>query len=155
MKRNFLSIFCFLSVAIFFNSCNDRNPDPIPSWYSVSIVFNVNSFDNDFSVGSVKTFNNQRGYAGVSGVVVYRVSLDEFHAYDMACPNDWRYGGMVISHSTSATAPPDGLLFECGYCKVKFSILDGTPQSSGYKYSMKKYQVTPTGRQSGEFQVHN
>ncbi|MCL2682773.1 MAG: hypothetical protein FWE63_04720 [Bacteroidales bacterium] len=160
MKRNFLSILCFLSLAVLFSSssCNDkRNPNPIPIC-AVNFVIYLDSFDQDLSIGNVKTFNDKRGYTGCfgssqykGGVVVYRFADDEFFAYDMACPVDHFYGCMVIEFSDMARVAP--LEFECLCCKAKFNILDGYPKGSGNRYPMRKYKVTK--ERDRQFRVQN
>lgn len=143
-----------LLLILFLGSCGKKNPYPIPNYYTVNINIDLNGFDNDLSIGSVKTFNNNRYSAGYRGVVVYRNGLDEFCAYDMACPND-HYSGCTIIDDTIVSRPaPSDLCLSCRYCcNCKFSLLDGSPQSSGCKYPLQRYQVTKIN--DHKFLIHN
>jgi nitrite reductase/ring-hydroxylating ferredoxin subunit len=165
MKKFFAYFICFLSFVMFFGSCKgDGNPNPIPN-STVNFIIDLNSSDSRFTIGTMKTFNNTRGYTGYygsvgGGVVVLRMGDDEFLAYDMACPNDHYYYCFVAEFQGLQQDMPQH--FECSCCKAKFNILNGVPISSPKKYAMKKYQVTPvkesfspvTQRYS-RFLVHN
>ncbi len=139
-------------------SCKDDNPNPIPNYYTVNITIDVSSFDNDFAIGNIKTFTQMRtGYnTGYAGVVVYRHNLDEFYAYDMACPNDWYSGCIVVRDSTKARpAPADLCLQDEICCGCKFNLLNGYPQSDNkdYRYPLLQYKVTK--QSATRFLVHN
>jgi hypothetical protein len=141
MKKNFTHIICFWCLVTFFGACKDRNPDPIPHC-PVYIIIYRDSRDSDLAIGRMKTFNNGRGDAGCYGVVVVNLNNEDFLAYEMGCPNDWRYGGMIVKHELSAREMPD--YFECSECKTKFSILDGQPMPGAVsRYPMKAYRVLP------------
>ena len=153
MKQIFTPFIYFFSLALLLGSCEDSNTYPIPN-NTVDIVIFLDGYDNTFAIGQVKTFNSGRGYAGYLGVVVYRSGPDEFLAYDMACPNDHYNGCKIIEHSSDATAPPSDLCLQCSKCcKAKFSLLDGYPQGSTYKYPLKSYKVTKIN--DYRFRIHN
>lgn len=104
-------------------------------------MVNLAADDNDLTIGSAKKFTSGAGYFGCSGVVVYRHGLEEFFAYDLACPNDWYYY-CAVADSMPRKFVPEELVVRCSTCcRATFSLLDGYPRSSHNKYPLKKYKV--------------
>ena len=72
---------------------------------------------------------------GVCGVVVYRVDMSIFYAYDRACPYDWREEGYVIYD-------PAACELVCQECGSAFNILDGSPKGdSKAKTFLRSYRA--------------
>jgi nitrite reductase/ring-hydroxylating ferredoxin subunit len=57
---------------------------------------------------------------GISGIIVYRLDMNNFCAYDRACPYDWNEDGYVIFD-------PATLQLQCQVCGSAFNILNGYP----------------------------
>ncbi|MDR2907563.1 MAG: hypothetical protein LBU91_06215 [Bacteroidales bacterium] len=163
MRNFFTTIICFLALAILIVGCKeDRNM--IPNTY---VNFEISLDDRDIKLqpGYIKTFSgNTHGYSNTT--VVYRSGLgdipeDDFHAYDVTCPNCYYYNpyysyGCQIIDSTGCYTPPD-LCFRCNCCMTEYNILSGFPQKvidKQNKYPLRKLKVTK-GRWSGVFIVSN
>ncbi len=73
---------------------------------------------------------------GISGIIIYRFSTDQFLAWDRACPH------IPPNQCTAMTL--DGLLMLCSCDDSRFSILDGSPQS-GTPFAARQYRVIKNG----------
>jgi nitrite reductase/ring-hydroxylating ferredoxin subunit len=57
---------------------------------------------------------------GISGIVIYRLDITTFYAYDRACPYDWNEDGYVVFNSAT-------LQLKCESCGSVFNVLNGYP----------------------------
>jgi hypothetical protein len=104
-------VFLFLVLGCF--SCKDN--------YNGTVPYRKVSFNVSLNTGNIVHVGGCEYYSGgVNGIVVYRVDMVNFVAYDRACPYDWDYNGYVVYHSPS-------LSLQCEKCGSAFSILDGYP----------------------------
>ncbi len=75
---------------------------------------------------------------GIKGIVVYHASIDNYLAYDLACPH-------MSPSDCSAMIVEDGLNMECTCDNSKFALaLGGAPQS-GTPFAAKQYRVVIDG----------
>ncbi len=75
---------------------------------------------------------------GIKGIVVYHASIDNYLAYDLACPhlNPNECTKMIIE---------DGLTMKCTCDDTKFALaLGGAPQS-GTQFPARQYRVIKDG----------
>jgi hypothetical protein len=89
------------------------------------------------------------GYAelpgGSRGILVFRVSIDRFNAYEMHCPYE-------SSGTCGRVRPDDTGLFlvddDCGGdgCGSRFNIIDGSVVSGPSFYPLVQYQVVLSGQ---------
>ncbi len=99
---------------------------------SVNIVLDLNDPDF-FSLNS--SGNAVEITGGVAGIIVFRKSIDEFRAYDRACPNDPHNEKVHISDR--ATTAVDTV------CGSEFSLLfDGEVMNGPAPYALKQYTVS-------------
>ena len=70
---------------------------------------------------------------GYRGVLVYRVAVDEFVAYDRGCPYD------PLEEHSRITMDLSGITCSDTLCKSKFSILDGGPIDGPATLPLKRY----------------
>lgn len=76
---------------------------------------------------------------GYRGIILVRISLNEFKAFERACPYDWEQADARIEvESSSITAM-------CPHCKSKFILLDGSPFEGPSPYPLKQYQAMYDG----------
>ena len=80
---------------------------------------------------------------GVSGVIVYRLDMTNFCAYDRACPYDWKEDGYVVYDPTT-------LLLTCRTCGSTFNILNGYPMEGSKTGVLRMYQT----RMINDFTLH-
>jgi hypothetical protein len=113
IKKKIVSV--VLVVVLLFVSCGDGQ-NPIPHT-KVNFTVPVNTY-NLIHVGGYEYFTG-----GICGIVVYRVDMSTFCAYDRACPYDWQENGYVIYD-------PPTLQLICTECGSTFGILDGFPKSN-------------------------
>jgi len=73
---------------------------------------------------------------GISGIIVYRFSTDQFLAWDRACPH--------LQPNECAGMNLDGFFMVCSCDDSKFSILDGSPQN-GTPFAARQYRVIKNG----------
>ncbi|MCK5856608.1 MAG: hypothetical protein KAG64_03910 [Bacteroidales bacterium] len=77
---------------------------------------------------------------GYKGVVVYRVSPDEFVAYDRACPFDPKDACSRIQMQSS------GIILVDSCCGSTFSILDGSIINGPATQPLKRYRTQYDGQ---------
>ncbi len=70
---------------------------------------------------------------GYRGLLVYRVSVDEFVAYDRGCPYD------PLEEYSRITMDPSGITCSDTLCGSQFSILDGGPIKGPATLPLKRY----------------
>ncbi len=136
------SIFFFFCFILLFSQANckkgDTQTDPqtqIPI-VPVSISLNPNSTEY-IHLNLVNGWETITG--GYRGIIVYRKSVNEFTAFERACPYDWNLttSRLVVDAS--------GITAACPNCKSKFILLDGTPFEGPSHYPLKQYQATYDG----------
>ncbi len=98
--------------AVCFTSCEEDTPIPY-----TKVDFNVNIHTNNLiHIGGYEYFSG-----GISGIIIYRLDMNTFYAYDRACPFDWQEGGRVEVDSIDKFTLID---YKCG---STFNILNGYP----------------------------
>lgn len=115
----------------------EDNPNEIP-YVAVSFVILPNSTEY-LELNGVGGWVYLTG--GYRGIIVYRKSIDEFMAFERACPNDWEAADARIDVETS------GITMVCPSCQSKFIVIDGTPFEGPSHYPMKQYQTQYDGAQ--------
>ncbi len=124
-------VFLFLvSFFLFFISCNEsKNPIPV-----VPVDFYIH-IDSDPSFYNLQTIG---GYVyvtgGVSGILIYRSSTDEFKAYERACPYDPDCGKIYVDEGSLNAV-------DSTCCKSEFSLLlDGAVSKGPAQFPLRQYQ---------------
>jgi hypothetical protein len=141
MKRLSLLIL-FIVIAI---SCKKNNDGQVPN---VSVDFNVyltepsNSALN--SVGNWVYINNQ----GVKGIIIYHKTLDEFAAYERACPYDYYSTSALITVDSSNVFAVDK-----EHCGSMYNLLDGSVEHGPATRPLKQYAADYDG--TSIIRVHN
>lgn len=123
----YLLLFFLLPLLV---SCKKNNPNPVPDVY-VNLYLNITSTIY-LELSSVGGFVNITG--GYRGIVVYRVSSDEFVAFDRACPYDWQSDNGYVTVDTS------GLTLTCAACGSQYLILDGSNVKGPSAIMLKQYR---------------
>jgi len=106
---------CLLLVVLVFDSCVDRE-NPVP-YVRVNFTVPTNTY-NLIHVGGYEYYTG-----GIGGIIVYRLDMSTFYAYDRACPYDWQDDGYVVYNSAT-------LQLVCEVCGSTFGILDGAPMNN-------------------------
>ncbi|MDR1878937.1 MAG: hypothetical protein LBQ64_05170 [Bacteroidales bacterium] len=128
MKYIYLKISCLLCLLFVLNaSCVDRN-NAVP-YTKVNFTVLVSS-SNLIHVGGYDYFTG-----GISGILIYRLDMNTFYAYDRACPYDWEDNGYVIFD-------PASMQLKCETCGSTFNILNGYPMENSKAASpLRLYQT--------------
>lgn len=125
-------------ILILVPSCaKDKDYDEIP-FAHVNIYINPNS-----------TFyfelNNQGGWIYLvaeqpsRGILVYRVSQNEFMAYERTCPYD------PFEPDARIEVEASNITCACPVCESKFILLDGTPFDGPARRPLKQYRTSYNG----------
>ena len=77
---------------------------------------------------------------GVNGIVIYRLSMDAFTAFDRACPHDWD-----APEEPRVFVESNGITLKCEKCETTYNILDGGKIKGASKYPLKQYFTTYDG----------
>ena len=141
--RKSLLILWLLAMA----GCEKPPINPIPD-YPVYIVLNLNAWDSDlkalFSYKIITRNSQGRPHpeierTGFGGILVAHGSLDEFYAYDMACPRE-------VSPAIIVEITDGGMFAKCPECGSKYDITVGGVRISGPSdYNLKQYKVYSSG----------
>ncbi|MFH1159702.1 MAG: hypothetical protein V1733_01975 [bacterium] len=126
-------ILVILSIAA---SCKKENPQPrIPEVY-VNFFINPNSTE-------YLDLNAPGGWAyvtgGYRGILIYRLTMTEFLAYERTCPFDPEEVNARIE------VEPSGVTVQCPVCKSKYILLDGSPFEGPSPYLLKQYHTNYDG----------
>ena len=114
----------------------DKNQSNIPYVY---VDFYVSIDDPEYldlsTVGNHVFLKN----AGVTGVIIYRSSINEFHAYDRTCTYKPDKNCAVIDDTTSS------ILVECPCCGSNFSLDYGYVTTGPATRPLKEYHTSFDG----------
>jgi Rieske Fe-S protein len=131
--KTLLSSILFI-LLLFNSSCKSDNPYNIP-YVPVNFYVYPNNIDSDLGVSKFKYFP-QYGYRGI---VVYRMGMDQFLAYDRACTFDSENTTAIIK------VDPSGLFAACPVCGSRYELIDGYPIKGPAKNPLLQYQTTYNG----------
>ncbi|NQV03232.1 MAG: hypothetical protein HQ542_11340 [Bacteroidia bacterium] len=117
-------------------SCKKENPQPIIPEVYVNFFINPNSTE-------YLELNAPGGWVAVTGgyrgIVIYRLTLQEFFAYERTCPWDpWEEEARIEVEESGITAV-------CPVCGSKYILLDGSPYEGPSTYLLKQYRTTYDG----------
>ncbi len=121
---------CF-SLLVFF-SCSKEDDHPVP-YVRVDFNFNITNYNLDGPGMSAQFPRETSG--GYRGIFVYRVSMDEFRAYDRACP--------VNPHQCTLNISEDNPVLVGADCSDSmFSLLDGARMEGTSNYPLREYRTS-------------
>jgi len=117
-------------------SCKKEDQQTTIPYVYVSFSLNPNSTEYQ-SLNTVGGWETVTG--GYNGILIYRKSIDEFVAFERACPYDPLKSGAQIKADNS------GLTCHCPVCKSGYTITDGTPYEGPSRYILKQYATMYDG----------
>jgi len=130
MQKLIITIF-FLSLL----SCgtSDDGNTLLPNVPVNETVFlnNPSALDLKFPTGSITISG------GIAGIIIYNFDDNQFFAWDRACPHEEPQKRCVLN-------VVDTFWMECSCDDIRFSILNGSPQS-GTQFSARQYRVIKNG----------
>ncbi len=121
----------FLTIPLFcvfcFTGCDKDSQHPVPEVY-VDFKINLELPSNH----KLTNVNGREYYTGgYKGIIIYRLSEEEFRAFDRACTYN-------ISERIISEDPP---IAECEDCESSYLLLDGSVVEGPAKHHLKEYRV--------------
>lgn len=127
----FLVIFTALILMPVMHSCVKDTLHPVPSVF-VDFVINIES-------AQIIELNAIHGYGlfsgGFSGIIIFRRAIDEFAAFDMACPH---HPFDPCGRITQVDTP----IARCVCCNSGFLLFDGSVVSGPSRFPLKQYRTS-------------
>jgi len=134
MIKNSLKILLTIILLQNIISCDSKH-QVVPNVY---VNFYLSIFDPEFN-DLAAPGNSIYVTGGVNGIVIYRVSQDEFVAYDRTCTYQVEENCRITTDDTGLFAT------DTTCCESKFLLLDGSVQEGPAMYMLKEYQTTFDG----------
>lgn len=137
MKAGFYRISVLLLLfSLFPTSCNRDNDDIIPY---VTVDFTIDILSTFYTeLTSVGGWVYVTG--GYKGILIYRLSMDEFLAYDRCCSFNPKDPCEIIEMEESGLSMIDSC------CGSRFLIIDGSPVEGPAKKMLRQYRTMFDGR---------
>jgi len=125
-----------LIILLAFASCKKENPQPIIPEVYVNFFINPNSTE-------FLELNAPGGWVtvtgGYRGILLYRLTLTDFLAYERTCPWDpWEEGARIEVEES-------GFICVCPVCGSQYNVLDGSPFVGPSTYLLKQYHTNYDG----------
>ena len=134
----YVSAIFTVCMSIFSCSKNDKG-ELIPTVpVNLTIYLSLPQYSSLNSIGNTVEITG-----GYKGIVVYRRSLDEFVAFDLACPHDPNEGKLAIDSSGVTTVHAT--------CNSKFSLYDGSKIAGPSTRPMKRYNADYSSNDNAVF----
>ncbi|MEI6456223.1 MAG: hypothetical protein WCO93_08035 [bacterium] len=121
-----------LFLFLFVTSCTkEEQPPDIPYVY-VNFSLNPNSTEY-INLNPVNGWETVTG--GYQGILLFRISVAEFAAFERACPYD------PLSPGAQIRVEDSGITCYCPVCKSRYIMTDGTPFEGPSHFPLKQYQT--------------
>jgi nitrite reductase/ring-hydroxylating ferredoxin subunit len=133
-----MQLACLLMALVFpaVNSCKKEEKSPEIPYVAVNIVLNPNSTEY-INLNPVNGWETIIG--GYNGILVFRKAVNEFAAFERACPYD------PITEGAQVRVDDSGITCHCPVCGSKYIMVDGTPYEGPSRYSLKQYTTVYDG----------
>ena len=109
-------------------SCNKEDDHPVP-YVRVELDINVIHYNLNQPGMSAELVGH-----GYRGIFIYRMSQDQFRAFDRACPDNPHQCTLNISKENQVIAEAD-----C--CESDFILIDGSSVESVSNYPLREYRT--------------
>jgi nitrite reductase/ring-hydroxylating ferredoxin subunit len=130
-----LLVILFGSMVIFTNCAKEGDQPEIP-YVPVNFSLNPNSTQY-INLNAVNGWETVTG--GYNGILIFRKSVNEFSAFERACPFDPLVEGAKVQVDAS------GITCFCPVCGSKFIMIDGSPYEGPSNYPLKQYSTMYDG----------
>ncbi len=122
-------LFFLVIMLLLFSTCTKEDQHPVPI---VPVDFRINLEFQFIELNSIGGWIYVTG--GFGGIVIYRMSVDEFTAFDRACPvHPYDQDARVVVED-----PPMAI---CNVCESTYLLLDGSPVSGPARHPLKAYRA--------------
>lgn len=127
-----------LVIALVFLTPGCSKDDPYPEIPYVYVNFSLNP--NSPQYDRLNVVNGwETVYGGYNGILIFRLSFDQFVAFERACPYDPTKQGAQVR------VEPGGTTCYCPVCNSRYIMTDGTPFDGPSRYPLKQYQTVYDG----------
>jgi hypothetical protein len=131
-----------LMLALFTSHCKKEN-GPLPfAVVNISIEPNSTQFINLNAVGGHEYITAN---PPSRGIIVYRLSVNDFMAFERTCPYD-PDGCCTTSSCTRLVVEDDGIIVTDSCCGSTYLILDGSNVTGPSVTPLKQYNTTYNGK---------
>ena len=131
--RAFLLIAFIITIA--FSCKKEEQATEIPYVY-VNLILNPNGTQY-IKLNVVNGWETV--YGGYNGILIFRKSVNEFAAFERACPYD------PLKEGAQVRVDQSGITCYCPVCGSKFIMVDGTPYEGPSHFSLKQYTTVYDG----------
>ena len=136
MKKIWKFTFFILTIAVLFVRCGGYEHETIPN---VRVNFTI--YPDDVTYYNLNFIGGYEYFTGgVAGIIVYRIDMSTFIAFDRACPYDWEEPEAWLWVEES------GLTICDQHCGSRFNILDGSVINGPARFPLKYYKTNYDGR---------
>jgi len=128
----------FIFAALFFSNCDkDDSVSPVPNKY-INIYINPNSTQY-INLNTVGGWVYLTDGVGGKGLIVYRIGIDEFKAFDRTCTYDADLTDAIVE------VEPSGITVIDSLCGSRYILLDGSVATGPATIPLKEYRTTYDG----------
>lgn len=125
-KKSIYSLVIIFLVAM--ASCNKEDDHPVP-YVRVELDINVIHYNLNHAGMSAELPGH-----GYRGIFIYRVSNDQFRAFDRACPDNPHQCTLNISDDNP-------VIVEADCCASDFLLIDGSSIENESNYPLREYRT--------------
>jgi nitrite reductase/ring-hydroxylating ferredoxin subunit len=137
IKTNFVRLFPNVALLLLLMAGCKKEEQPIDIPY-VYVNFNLNPNSTEYiNLNPVNGWETVTG--GYQGILLFRISIYEFAAFERACPND------PLSPGAQIRVEDSGITCYCPICKSRYIMTDGTPFEGPSHFPLKQYMTTYDG----------
>ncbi len=126
-----LLLILFAAMPSLLSSCDKDREHPVPH---VLVNFNFNIIHYNLNSPGMSHQFSRSESGGYQGIIVYRVSMDEFRAFDRACPCD-------PDNCMVSLLEDDNLRASDPCCGSVFLVIDGSVVEGSSNYPLKQYNA--------------
>lgn len=132
IKLVFFAPLFILTWLLFAFSCKKSSQvDSIPSVpVNLTVPLSLPQYSALNAIGNHVNING-----GYKGIIIYRRTLDQFVAFERACPYDPTTSGAIVEADSS------GILVVDRHCGSKFNLFDGSVVNGPATRGLKPYNV--------------
>jgi nitrite reductase/ring-hydroxylating ferredoxin subunit len=136
IPKNIVRAFILMMAIIMVAGCKKEEQAPEIPYVYVNFSLNPNGtqYINLNVVNGWETV-----YGGYNGILIFRKAVNEFAAFERACPYDPLITGAQVRVDES------GITCYCPVCGSKFIMVDGTPYEGPSHFPLKQYSTNYDG----------
>jgi nitrite reductase/ring-hydroxylating ferredoxin subunit len=135
MNFRLIKLFLLLLLINPLASCRKDKQSPVITYINV----NISLYPNTLDYLPVSGWYYVSG--GYRGLIVYRMTTDEFMAYERTCPYDPDNASARVQVESSGITAVDST------CGSRFVLTDGTPIKGPSGYPLQQYRTSYDGNQ--------